>query len=53
MKQYRSIPKIIENLDMKKYSLPEDWCYEKAKELFISPDILDPKTIEVLQGLFN
>lgn len=47
MKQYHSIPKILENIDKKKYQVPDDWCYEEARKLFITPEILDPKDITV------
>lgn len=53
IKEHRNIAKIIENIDKKKFSVPEDWNYEKAKQLFVSPDVKDPKTIEVGSVLGN
>ncbi|XP_065219671.1 flap endonuclease 1 [Planococcus citri] len=47
IREYRSISKIIENIDSKKFTLPENWNYEQAKELFINPEVKDPKTIEL------
>lgn len=47
--QYKSIEKIIENIDKKKYQIPEDWNYVKARELFLNPEVLDPNSIEVGQ----
>jgi len=37
----------LENIDQKKYPVPENWHYEKAKELFVTPEIMDPKSIVV------
>lgn len=47
IQKYRSIEKIIENLDTKKYSIPTDWNYEQARNLFKNPEVIDPYTIEV------
>jgi len=48
MRQYKSLENIIENLDTKKYQVPEDWPYKEARRLFIEPEITDPETIEVI-----
>lgn len=45
--QYESIEKILDNIDTKKYVVPEDWNYKQARELFKSPEIADPETIDV------
>ncbi|KAG4069778.1 hypothetical protein HA402_003219 [Bradysia odoriphaga] len=45
--QYKSIEKIVENIDKKKYQIPEDWNYEKARELFLNPEVLDPDSVEL------
>lgn len=47
IKEHRNIETILKHLDTKKYPPPEDWCYERAKELFVNPDVTDPKTLEV------
>ncbi|KAL6960114.1 Elongation of fatty acids protein 2 [Sarracenia purpurea var. burkii] len=47
IREHRNISKIIENIDGKKFTVPENWNYEAAKELFINPEVKDPKTIEV------
>ena len=47
MDKHRSIEKIIENLDTKKYTVPEDWPYQQARRLFKTPDVTDPETIDV------
>lgn len=45
--QHKSIEQIIENIDKKKYQIPDDWNYKKARELFLNPEVLDPETVEV------
>lgn len=47
IQKHRSIEKIIENIDTKKYSIPKDWNFEQARNLFKNPDVIDPNTIEV------
>lgn len=45
--QYKNIDNIIEKLDKKKYSIPENWLYKEARKLFFNPEIADPKEIEL------
>lgn len=45
--QYRNIETIIDNIDKSKYPIPEDWNYQVARELFVSPEITDPNEIEL------
>lgn len=45
--KYKSIEKIIENIDKKKYEIPENWNYERARELFKEPEISDVDSIEL------
>lgn len=47
MKEYGSIEKILESLDLKKYNVPENWPYKEARELFRNPEVLDPETVEL------
>lgn len=47
IKQHKSIEEILKNIDGKKYSPPEDWNYEGARRLFVEPEIMDPKEIDV------
>jgi len=39
MQEHRSIEKVIENLDKKKYTVPENWMFAEARRLFITPDV--------------
>ena len=45
--QHETIEKILDNIDTKKYIVPEDWNYQKARELFVNPEIADPATIDL------
>ncbi|XP_030385157.1 flap endonuclease 1 [Scaptodrosophila lebanonensis] len=44
---YRDIETILENIDPKKYTIPENWNYKVARELFISPEVADASSIEL------
>jgi flap endonuclease-1 len=43
--KYGCIEKILDNLD-KKYVVPENWPYQEVRELFRTPEVADPNTIE-------
>ncbi|XP_063707741.1 flap endonuclease 1-like [Culicoides brevitarsis] len=45
--KYRSIEKILENIDQKKFIVPENWNYEQARALFKNPEIANPEEIEL------
>ncbi|KAF0458328.1 Flap endonuclease 1 [Gigaspora margarita] len=47
IKKYKTLEGIVNNLDTKKYPIPEDWRYNEARELFRNPEILDPNDIEI------
>jgi flap endonuclease-1 len=48
IKEHKTLEKIIQVIDKKKYPVPEDWPYQEARELFKNPDVTDPETIDVL-----
>ncbi|XP_058830733.1 flap endonuclease 1 [Topomyia yanbarensis] len=45
--KYRSIEKILENIDTTKYIVPENWNYQQARQLFKEPDVADPESLEL------
>lgn len=45
--KYKSIEEIVKNIDTKKYDIPENWNYERARELFVEPEITDVSSIEL------
>ncbi|KAG6803053.1 flap endonuclease 1 [Apis mellifera caucasica] len=47
IKTHRTLEKIIENLDTKKFPIPEDWNYKQARLLFQEPEVTDPETIDL------
>jgi len=49
MKEHGSIENVIAALKKAggKYTLPEPFPYEEARELFIKPDVADPATVEL------
>lgn len=46
IQKYKSIEVIIKNLD-KKYEIPENWNFERARELFKEPEITDIATMDL------
>lgn len=47
IKTHRSLEKIIDNLDSKKYTIPDDWNYQQARLLFQEPEVLNADEIEL------
>ena len=50
--KHRCIEKVLENLDTKKYTVPEDWPYQEARRLFKEPEVTDPETLDVITLCF-
>lgn len=48
IKNHRSLEKIIENIDTKKYPIPEDWNYKEARLLFQEPEVSNADDIQVI-----
>lgn len=51
--QYRSIENILKNIDSSKYPSPEDWNYEKARKLFLEPEVSNSDSIDVSRNLLE
>ncbi|KAJ1339908.1 hypothetical protein BSLG_005443 [Batrachochytrium salamandrivorans] len=47
IKEHRTIEAIIKNIDKKKYTIPENWPFAEARQLFLEPDVIDPATVEL------
>lgn len=45
IREHKSIEKVIENLNSK-FTVPEDWPYQDARELFLKPDVTDAEECE-------
>jgi len=48
--KYGCLEKILENLDTKKYPIPEHFPYEEVRGLFKHPEVADPETFEFKWG---
>ncbi|WAR12859.1 FEN1-like protein [Mya arenaria] len=47
IKQHKSIDEIVKHLDTKKYTIADDWLYKEARQLFKTPEVADPSTLEL------
>jgi len=47
IKKHESIEGVVENLDQKKYPIPENFDYKVVRQLFIKPDVLPASSIEL------
>ncbi|KAL7674888.1 hypothetical protein ACOME3_001161 [Neoechinorhynchus agilis] len=47
IKNHKSIEKIINKLDRKKYTIPENWCFKEAKEMFKNPEVYKATDLEI------
>ncbi|XP_019402877.1 PREDICTED: flap endonuclease 1 [Crocodylus porosus] len=50
IKQHKTIEKIMEHIDTKKYPVPENWLHKEAQHLFLQPDVVDPEAVELKWG---
>nr|XP_033784383.1 flap endonuclease 1 [Geotrypetes seraphini]XP_033784384.1 flap endonuclease 1 [Geotrypetes seraphini] len=47
IKQHKSIEKIVEHLDTKKYPIPENWLHKEARELFLNPEVANTDSVDL------
>jgi flap endonuclease-1 len=47
IQKHKSIEEIIKNIDTKKFDIPENWNYKRARELFVEPEITPVETLEL------
>ncbi|KAL0134756.1 hypothetical protein PUN28_001492 [Cardiocondyla obscurior] len=47
IKNHKSIEKILENIDTKKYIVPEDWNYKDARLLFQEPEVSNADEVQL------
>ncbi len=47
IKEHKTIENILKAIDNTKYPAPENWQYQEARELFKTPDVIDPSSIDV------
>jgi flap endonuclease-1 len=47
VQDYKSIEKILEIVDKKKHSVPENWLFREARALFKSPEVIPSAQIKL------
>jgi len=47
MRKHGSLEAVIENLDTDKYTVPENFRYQEARELFLHPEVTPASELEV------
>uniref|UniRef100_H2ZI53 Flap endonuclease 1 n=1 Tax=Ciona savignyi TaxID=51511 RepID=H2ZI53_CIOSA len=47
IKQHQSIDEILKNIDLKKYTVPDGWVYQEARQLFLEPDVSAAEDVEL------
>ena len=47
IKQHKTIDEIMKHLDSKKYTIPENWMYKEARELFKAPEVKESSDVEL------
>lgn len=47
VKQHKSIEEILQKIDTKKYTVPEEWMFKEARSLFVNPDVSPCDDIEL------
>lgn len=47
IREHKTLEDVIAKLDSKKYTIPEDWLFKEARELFINPDVTPADKVEL------
>ncbi|XP_062916203.1 flap endonuclease 1 [Mobula hypostoma] len=47
IRQHKSIEEIVKHIDTSKYTLPEDWMYKEARQLFLEPEVVQAESVEL------
>jgi len=47
IKSHGSIEEILKKIDGKKYTIPEDWAFKEARQLFKEPEVANPEEIDL------
>ncbi|XP_067870242.1 flap endonuclease 1 isoform X2 [Heterodontus francisci] len=47
IRQHKTIEEIIKNIDSSKYTIPEDWLYKEARQLFLEPDVVEAESLDL------
>ncbi|MEE6523153.1 hypothetical protein FKM82_021892 [Ascaphus truei] len=47
IRQHKSIEEIMENIDLKKYPVPENWLHKEARQLFLQPEVVEMESVDL------
>ena len=47
VKEHKSIEAILEKINREKYTVPNEWLYKEARELFMKPDVFSADEVEI------
>ncbi|XP_044126120.1 flap endonuclease 1 [Bufo gargarizans] len=47
IRQHKSIEEMMDNIDLKKYPVPENWLHKEARQLFLEPEVVDVNGVEL------
>ncbi|XP_073430078.1 flap endonuclease 1 [Dendrobates tinctorius] len=47
IRQHKSIEEVMDNIDLKKYPVPENWLHKEARQLFLEPEVVDVDNVEL------
>lgn len=50
IKQHKTIEKIVSVIDTKKFTIPSDWPYKEARQLFLKPEVTPADQVELKWG---
>lgn len=47
IRQHKSIEEVMDNIDLKKYPVPENWLHKEAHQLFLEPEVVDMNGVDL------
>ncbi|KAM4617575.1 flap endonuclease 1 [Discoglossus pictus] len=47
IRQHKCIEEIMDNIDLKKYPVPENWLHKEARQLFLEPEVVDVENVDL------
>lgn len=47
IREHKSLEKVLENIDGKKYTVPDNWLYKEARQLFLEPEVTPAIDLEL------
>lgn len=47
IQKYGSIEEVLKNIDSKKYGIPEDFNFQGARDLFLSPEVTPAEQLDI------